>query len=90
MLDGKATGRFYDSLMVPEAPVEQTESGLVAAGDGWLVLNAREARRHHADGRGARLTGAGVDQETTEVKEAYAQLPPREPTQYREGWLGGS
>ena len=29
--------------MVPEAPLEQTEFGLAAKGDGWFVLNAREA-----------------------------------------------
>jgi quercetin dioxygenase-like cupin family protein len=30
--------------MVPEAPLEQTEHGLLpAAGEGWFVLNAREA-----------------------------------------------
>ena len=30
--------------MVPEAPLEQTDHGLVPKGDGWFVLNAREAR----------------------------------------------
>ena len=30
--------------MVPEAPLEQAEHGLVAKGAGWFVLNAREAR----------------------------------------------
>jgi uncharacterized cupin superfamily protein len=30
--------------MVPEAPLEQTENGLVPKGQGWFVLNAREAR----------------------------------------------
>jgi uncharacterized cupin superfamily protein len=30
--------------MVPEAPLEGTEHGLAAAGEGWYVLNAREAR----------------------------------------------
>ena len=30
--------------MVPEAPLEQTEHGLAAVGDGWFVLNLREAR----------------------------------------------
>jgi uncharacterized cupin superfamily protein len=39
--------------MVPEAPLEQTDDGLVPAGDGWFVLNARDARWHAADGRGA-------------------------------------
>jgi uncharacterized cupin superfamily protein len=185
-------GTPYDPLMVPEAPLEQTESGLVAAGEGWFVLNAREARWHYRDGRGARLMfdgetyfpqvgvslfmlapdepigmyhweadqedflvlsgealliiegnerplrqwdfvhcpaetkhiivgaggapcvvlavgarehqrggfsggypvdeaalrhGAGVGRETTEVAEAYARVPQREPTRYREGWL---
>jgi uncharacterized cupin superfamily protein len=39
--------------MVPEAPLEQTEHGLVPNGEGWFVLNAREARWRHAPGRGA-------------------------------------
>ena len=29
--------------MVPEAPLEQTEHGLAAQGEGWFVLNARDA-----------------------------------------------
>ncbi len=29
---------------VPEAPLERTEQGLVPAGEGWFVLNARDAR----------------------------------------------
>jgi uncharacterized cupin superfamily protein len=180
--------------MIPDAPLEPTETGRVPTEEGWFVLNAREARWLHADGRGARLNfdgetdfpqvginlfvlapgepmgmyhweadqedflvlsgeallivegderplrkwdfvhcpaetkhiivgagdgpcavlaigarkhqegagwgsytvdevalrhGAGVDQETTEAKEAYARLPVREPTGYREGWLPG-
>jgi len=39
--------------MVPEAPLESTEHGLVPKGGGWFVLNAREARWYHADGRSA-------------------------------------
>jgi uncharacterized cupin superfamily protein len=39
--------------MVPEAPLESTEHGLVAKGDGWFVLNARGARWRQAQGRGA-------------------------------------
>jgi uncharacterized cupin superfamily protein len=178
--------------MVPEAPLEETEHGLVPSADGWFVLNAREARWRHAPGRGAvsdfegepefqqvginifvldpgdpmsmyhweadqedflvlageallivegeerklrqwdfvhcpvgakhvivgagegpcvvlavgardRSTGpdwggypvdeaalrhgAGVEQETTEAEEAYAPVPRREPTAYRDGWL---
>ena len=180
--------------MVPEAPLEQTDAGLVANGDGWFVLNAKDARWYHAQGRnavcdfegdvdfpqlgininvlrpgepmamyhweadqedflvisgeallivegeerplrawdfvhcppetkhvivgagdgpcvvvavGARdrsvdspdwggytvdetalRHGAGVDQETTEPKEAYARLTRRQPTRYRPDWLG--
>jgi hypothetical protein len=33
--------------------------------------------------------GAGVEQETTDQKQAYARFPKREPTRYREGWLPG-
>lgn len=41
------------SLMVPEARLESTETGLVPEGDGWFVLNAREARWRHGQGRAA-------------------------------------
>jgi uncharacterized cupin superfamily protein len=39
--------------MVPEAPLEETEHGLVPTGEGWFVLNARETIWRHADGRSA-------------------------------------
>ena len=39
--------------MVREAPFESTDTGLVQAGPGWFVVNAREARWRHAEGRGA-------------------------------------
>jgi uncharacterized cupin superfamily protein len=39
--------------MVPEAQLESTEHGRVPKGDGWFVLNAREAQWRHAQGRGA-------------------------------------
>jgi uncharacterized cupin superfamily protein len=34
---------------VAEAPLERTEHGLVPQGDGWFVLNAREAPWDHVD-----------------------------------------
>ena len=37
----------------PEAPRAQTEHGLVTTGEGWFVLNAREAGWLHAEGRSA-------------------------------------
>ena len=45
--------------MVPEAPLEQTEAGVVPSGDGWFVLNAKDARWYHADGRTARTDFEG-------------------------------
>jgi uncharacterized cupin superfamily protein len=39
--------------MVPEAPLERTDEGLVPKGDGWFVLNAREARWWSVEGRSA-------------------------------------
>ena len=39
--------------MVNEAPFDDTDAGRVARGDGWFVLNARDARWYHADGRPA-------------------------------------
>jgi len=38
--------------MVPEAQLEETERGLVAAGDGWFVLNARDTRWWDRKGQG--------------------------------------
>lgn len=40
-------------MTVPEAPLEPTDAGLVPAGDGWFVLNARASRWYHAPGRTA-------------------------------------
>ena len=31
--------------------------------------------------------GAGVEEETTDSEQAYARVPRRKPTRYREGWL---
>jgi uncharacterized cupin superfamily protein len=46
-------------MMVPEAPLEQTEHGLAAAGEGWFVLNARAARWRHSEARRASLRFEG-------------------------------
>lgn len=39
--------------MATEAPLEGTDDGLVPGGDGWFVLNGRDARWLHAEGRSA-------------------------------------
>jgi len=36
-----------------EAPLVETDTGLVPEGDGWFVLNARESRWYTAEGRSA-------------------------------------
>ena len=39
--------------MVLESKLEKTEHGLAPSGEGWFVLNLRDAVWRHADGRGA-------------------------------------
>jgi uncharacterized cupin superfamily protein len=39
--------------MMPESPLESTDHGLVPSGEGWFVVNAREAPWHGAPGRAA-------------------------------------
>jgi uncharacterized cupin superfamily protein len=47
-------------------------------GADWGAYSVDDAALRH---------GAGVEQETTEAKEAYARFPNGELTRYREGWL---
>jgi uncharacterized cupin superfamily protein len=35
--------------MIPEAPLKQTDAGLVADGEGWFILNARDAQWFEGD-----------------------------------------
>jgi hypothetical protein len=68
---------------------------VVGAGEGPCVVLAVGARDRSIgpDWGGYPLDetalrhGAGAQQETTEAEEAYAPVPRREPTSYREGWL---
>jgi uncharacterized cupin superfamily protein len=45
--------------VVPEAPLDATVTGKVAATDGWFVLNAKDGRWYSAEGRGAVLPFEG-------------------------------
>ena len=45
--------------MVPEAPLERTEHGLVPADEGWFVVNAHEARWRDRPERGLRCAFEG-------------------------------
>ena len=70
---------------------------IVGAGEGPCVIVAAGAREH--DGKPdwggypvsdvAERHGASAKVETTEAKDAYAHLPRRQPTGYRDGWLPG-
>ena len=46
-------------FMVDEAGLAQTENGAVPQGDGWFVVNAREARWWHSDTFGTATTFEG-------------------------------
>ncbi len=70
--------------MVPEAELEQTGAGLAPAGGGWFVLNAREARWRHREGRGQSLpftgwTDAEAEAHFPQVGVTLFRLGPGEP-----------
>ena len=64
--------------MVPEAQLESTEHGLVPKGDGWFVLNARDARWRAGRGRGAYCIFEG-EPEFSQVGVHLVSLAPGEP-----------
>jgi uncharacterized cupin superfamily protein len=49
-----------------------------STGPDWGGYTVDETAQRH---------GAGVEQETSDPKQAYARFPKRERTRYREGWL---
>jgi uncharacterized cupin superfamily protein len=63
---------------VPEAPLDPTDAGLVVAGDGWFVLNARDARWRHREERGKSLPFEGTT-EFPQVGINLFVLAPGEP-----------
>jgi uncharacterized cupin superfamily protein len=64
--------------MVPEARLERTETGVVPAGEGWFVLNARDASWRHRPGRGEGLYFEG-ETEFPQVGIKLYLLAPGEP-----------
>jgi len=60
-----------------EARLERTEHGLVPAGEGWFVLNARDARWLHREVGGARSDFEGA----TEFEQLGVNLNVLEPGQ---------
>ena len=64
--------------MVPEARIERTEHGLVPTGEGWFVLNAREARWAERKGRG-HISNFEGDTEFEQLGIHLFVLGPSEP-----------
>ena len=79
--------RAWDFVHCPP----NTKHVIVGAGsDACLVIavgsRARDSLGFPAD-KVARRHGASVDEDTTDGGVAYAKVPSRKPTAYREGWL---
>ena len=65
--------------MVPEAPLERSDGGLVPQGEGWFVVNAREARWFDSDfGPFTRFEGDG-EAKFKEVGINIGVLQPGQP-----------
>lgn len=83
--------RAWDFVHCPPG----TAHMIVGAGQGPCVVIAVGAREHRDDPEMIRYTvdaaalrhRAGVEQETLDPKAAYAHLPQRRWSRYREGWL---
>jgi uncharacterized cupin superfamily protein len=67
--------------MVSESPLESTEHGLVPRGQGWFVLNAREAPWFDRKGRGAycEFEGFEGDADFPQLGVNLQRLGPGEP-----------
>ena len=64
--------------MVPQAPVEATEHGLVCKGEGWFVVNAREMRWYESEGWG-KHSNFGGDTLFAQLGFGIQVLGPGEP-----------
>jgi uncharacterized cupin superfamily protein len=62
-----------------EARLVETESGVVPEGDGWFVVNARDARWHAVEGSGAYVVFEGDDARFEQVGVNIHVLHPGEP-----------
>ena len=66
------TGASYDSPVIPEAPLDQTEHGLWPAGEGWFVVNARDLRWYTRPGWGKSVNFTGTT--ASEVETYFPML----------------
>jgi uncharacterized cupin superfamily protein len=65
--------------VVPEAPLESTENGLRPAGEGWFVVNVRDARWFDSHGLGAYAVFESEEARFAEVGIGIGVLRPGEP-----------
>jgi quercetin dioxygenase-like cupin family protein len=70
--------------VIPEAPLERTPEGLVPRGEGWFVVNAREARWRHTDRFGSDTPFEG-DVRFPEIGINVGVLQPGQPNAYYHG-----
>lgn len=63
---------------MPEAPLEQTEEGFVPKGEGWFVVNARDARWMHTDEMGSAVMFEG-DPKFSELGINIGVMQPGQP-----------
>jgi uncharacterized cupin superfamily protein len=79
--------RAWDFVHCPP----NTKHVIVGAGSRPCLVIAIGARTHDRLGftvdEVAKRHGAGVEEDTTDGGIAYARVPRREPTAYRDGWL---
>ena len=66
--------------MVPEAPLEQSEHGTFPVGDGWFVVNVREAQWFESDGLGFYAPFEGENAPFGELGINLNILRPGEPS----------
>src|SRR5207248_10249651 len=69
---------YHRPELVREAALEETEAGRIPVGDGWFVLNARDAPWRHQDGRAERVAFEGATR-FTQVGVSLFLLQPGEP-----------
>jgi uncharacterized cupin superfamily protein len=65
--------------VVPEAPLEETEHGLVPAGEGWFVVNARKALWKDVDGLGPWVAFEGEEARFADLGINITLLRPGQP-----------
>ena len=66
--------------MVPEAPLEHSETGARPAGEGWFVLNVRDAQWFETDGSGFYASFEGENARFPELGIGVGILRPGEPS----------